>query len=140
MDQNDDIQKLADKFIESFNELAKISHNDMVKKGWWEQRNQLQRAAYAVSDELGKFADAVIQGNNIALMHTELSEGVEGIRHGNPPDDKIPEFSSVESEFADTIIRIFDEAGKRKLRVAEAIIAKVKMNRTRSIRHGGKLT
>src|SRR6266436_240384 len=43
-----------------------------------------------------------------ALIHSELSETLEYIRHGNPPDDKIPEFSGVEAELADTVIRILD--------------------------------
>lgn len=72
----------------------------------------------------------------IALMHTELSEMAEGYRHGNPPDDKIPEFSTAEAECADTILRIMDFAHKEKLRVAAAIIAKIKHNATRPYKHG----
>lgn len=28
---------------------------------------------------------------SIALMHSELSEALEAERHGNPPDDKVPD-------------------------------------------------
>ena len=67
------------------------------------------------------------------------SEALEALRHGNPPDDKVPEFSGVEAELADVIIRIFDLASQRGWRVAEALVAKMEMNKGRSVKHGGKL-
>ena len=105
-------------FVESFNLLANNVHDTAVEKGWWdEERNN---------------------GEIIALMHSELSEALEAIRHGNPPDDKIPEFTGVEAELADVIIRIMDMAPARGWRIAEAVIAKIAMNKTRARKHGGK--
>lgn len=72
----------------------------------------------------------------IALMHTELAEMTEGYRHGNLSDDKIPQFSTAEAECADTILRIMDFAHAEKLRVAEALIAKIAHNATRPYKHG----
>ncbi len=69
-------------------------------------------------------------------MHSELSEALEAMRHGNPPDDKIPEFSGVEAELADAVIRIFDYAGARGLRLGEAIVAKAQFNKSRPPKHG----
>ncbi len=71
-------------------------------------------------------------------MHSELSEALEALRHGNGPSDHIPEFSGVEEELADVIIRICDVAQERGWRVAEAIIAKMAFNATRPHRHGNK--
>ena len=51
------------------------------------------------------------------MTEHELSEALEGLRHGNPPSDHIPQFSSVEEEFADVIIRIMDHARARGFRV-----------------------
>lgn len=77
-------------------------------------------------------------GEMIALMHSELSEALEGIRHGNPPSDHIPEFSAVEEEFADVIIRLLDNCEARGWRIADAIFAKMKFNATRPYKHGKK--
>lgn len=106
-------------FINVFNAVAKQIHDTAKQKGWWNNERNT--------------------GEMIALMHSELSEALEAVRHNNPPDDKIPEFSGLEAELADCIIRIMDLAPAMNLRIAEAIIAKMKYNNGRAFKHGGKL-
>jgi NTP pyrophosphatase (non-canonical NTP hydrolase) len=77
-------------------------------------------------------------GLRLALIHSELSEALEGIRKGNQPDSHIPEFSSEEAEMADAVIRIMNLANSNGSRLAEAIVAKQNYNRERPFRHGGK--
>jgi len=74
-------------------------------------------------------------GEKLALIHSELSEALEGHRHGNPPSDHIPKFTAEEEEFADVIIRVLDTARERKLRIGEAVLAKMDFNATRPYKH-----
>ena len=105
-------------FETDWNTLAASIHANAKAKGFWEgERNDAEA---------------------IALIHSELSEGLEALRAGNPASDKIPEFSNLEEEFADVVIRIMDFAAGRDLDVAGALIAKMGYNTTRAYKHGGK--
>jgi len=73
-----------------------------------------------------------------ALIHSEVSEMVEGSRHGNPPSEHIPAFSAIEEELADIIIRCADVAKRNGYDIPGAIAAKLQFNANRGYRHGGK--
>jgi len=109
----------CDRYVaDAFNTVIATCHRIAVSKGWW----QAPRT----------------DGELIALMHSELSEALEAARQGNPPSEHIPEFSGVEEEMADLLIRVFDAAGARGWRLAEAVCAKMDFNQGRPYRHEKK--
>ncbi len=105
-------------WVQEFNQIAELIHDWAIEKGHWE----------------GEPSD----GEKIALMHSELSEALEGLRHGNPPNEDCPEFSSVEIELADAVIRIMDFGAARNWDIAGALLAKMEFNESRPYKHGKK--
>ena len=134
-------------FISGFRFLQLSAYQNNTKKGWWDtplQDKARQLLSISADPRIQEFLSEVANapdfnhGEKIALMHSELSEALEGLRGKNPPDDKIPNFSSVEAELADVIIRIMDYAERNRFDVAAATVAKIEMNKTRAHKHGGK--
>lgn len=66
----------------------------------------------------------------LALIHSEVSEALEGFRHNDR--DNFAE------ELADVFIRLLDCTGGLGIDLAPVILAKMAKNRTRGLHHGGK--
>lgn len=129
----EDIER--ESFIMSFKRIQHACWRTAVEKGWYDKDRRLN--AVEMADDLREYIQHLKNGTRVALMHSELSEGLEGERK-TLMDDKIPEFKMIEAELADTIIRAMDFAEENNLRLAEAIIAKANFNKTREYRHGNK--
>lgn len=71
------------------------------------------------------------KGEMIALMHSELSEMLEGVRK-DKQDDHLPEMKSEAVEMADLLIRAFDYIGAHGIDIDKAFWAKRKYNLTRA--------
>lgn len=69
-------------------------------------------------------------GERFALMHSEISEAMEGYRT-SAMSTKLPGFTNVEEELADALIRILDYCGDNALRIGEAFVGKLEYNRKR---------
>ena len=104
--------------IATIDRLCVEIHDTAIEKGWWESPRNF--------------------GELVALCHSELSELLDAARHGNPPSDHIPQFSGEEEEAADVIIRLCDMAEQRGWKLGEAIVAKMRFNKTRPYKHGKK--
>ena len=100
---------------EILNDLAKICRERNEK--WWvdiKTKQSLDRN----------------KGELIALMHSELSEALEGVRK-NLQDEKLPHRKAEEVELADLLIRVFDYCGAYGLDVGGAFVEKMAYNETR---------
>lgn len=135
-------------FVSAFKQLAEEIHQTAREKGWWNNKDAdfldvvaAESKNIGTATQLNEIAAKLRnrnEGEMLALIHSEVSEALEGLRHGNPADDKVPEFLATEAELADVVIRIMDMAHSRGWRVAEAIVAKAEMNKGRAPMHGGK--
>lgn len=124
--------------MRDLSDMIRDAHDTARAKGWWDKERNL--------------------GEQIALMHSELSEALEEWRvHGYTPelmlrkgqgvrcDTDISEDGwchkpeGIAAEFADVLIRIFDTCAKYEIPLVEALNAKLAYNKTRPYRHGGKL-
>jgi NTP pyrophosphatase (non-canonical NTP hydrolase) len=87
-------------------------------------------------------------GDDIALLHSELSEALDAFRkHGlddmtkaNPPgfESGTSKPQGVASELADVLIRLLDMAKRWDVDLVTEFERKMKFNWTRPYRHGGK--
>lgn len=107
-DRSADVVKCNVQLVQEF------CHGIASECGWWSD------------PETGEPVDRN-DGELIALMHSELSEGLEALRK-DLNDDKLPHRKGIEVELADCLIRIMDYAGARNMDLAGAVVEKLRFN------------
>lgn len=119
----------------SLDTLAEIIHDRNIRAGWWPR------------DENGNVLDRNM-GELLCLVHSEISEALEGHRKGLP-DDKLPQYPMLIVELVDALIREFDILGRicaqHDVSLSEVFMAKINFNAVRSdhkienrMKEGGK--
>ena len=120
----------------TINHLRDLAYSSAVAAGWHDP----------------KLIDGVMRepsaGERVALIHEEATELLQHVRDGRPaggdvwappltPSEK-PKPDSAGYELADIVIRCLDYAGRYEIPLGELIAAKMRYNRERAHRHGGR--
>ncbi len=100
------------------NQLANNVNQTAREKGWWEEDRALPEL--------------------LALAHSELSEALESWRKGEPPEHGEAKPEGWGIELIDCVIRILDMCHQFGLDADGMMERKMRYNRTRPYRHGGK--
>jgi NTP pyrophosphatase (non-canonical NTP hydrolase) len=118
----------------TINELAEHLHGIARSKGFYDVDDAVLREV--VDYDTRQQIKIALEQASFARMHSELSEAVEAIRHGNPMSEKIIGYTHVEEEIADAIIRLLDYSAAQKFDIGGAIVAKSEYNEGREYLHG----
>lgn len=115
------------------NFLMNICHDASHSAGWWTDLPNGTDLVALINSPLNpleeRLASALV-AQKLCLVHSEVSEAMEGHRKGLM-DDKLPHRQMIEVELADAVIRIADLAGALRLDLGGAIAEKLAFNSKR---------
>jgi hypothetical protein len=100
--------------------LVEVCHQRSIDGGWWTNLE--------TGEPIPLTKDLIL--SKIALIHSELSEALEGIRK-DKMDDHLPHRPMAEVEFGDAIIRLADLVGRLGLDLGGATVEKLDYNDSR---------
>ena len=114
-----------------------------------------QESVFEVNDANGWFEDDRTVGDDIALLHSEVSEMLEAYRDGGLEDQTedaarghdlealagtaLPKPEGFGAEAADVFVRLLDTCKRRGINLGYEFERKLAFNATRGHKHGGKV-
>jgi NTP pyrophosphatase (non-canonical NTP hydrolase) len=110
--------------------------------------DDLRKEVYALNVDKGWFDDSRSFGDDMALLHSEVSEMLEAYRvYGVNDATAVPHASNeyrpkpegIGSEAADILIRLLDTCHRYNIDLESEFDRKMKFNWTRPTKHGGKI-
>lgn len=107
------LEQFKDRYEHNTNMLVDICHGLAKEAGWHDKPREV--------------------GTMLALIHSEVSEALEGFRK-DLMDDHLTDRKMAEVELADAVIRIFDLAGSQGMDLGGALVEKLEYN-TRRLDH-----
>lgn len=120
--------------------LERVTETDVL--------HQMMEEGYACNVEKGWFDEDRTFGDDIALLHSEVSEMLEAFRVTGDCEDQTEESNvhpdapakpeGVGAEAADVLVRLLDTCKRRNIDLFAEWRRKMDYNWTRSARHGGK--
>ena len=109
-------------------DLQSLCHEASANAGWW--TDPVSGADMKAHVREGTRFGKALVAEKLCLIHSEVSEAMEGHRKGLP-DDKLAHRPMIEVELADAVIRIADLAGALGLDLGGAIAEKMAFNAVR---------
>lgn len=102
-------------FTYAVDQIVGLCGEAAVASGWWHKDGERRERN---------------EGELIALMHSELSEALEGVRK-NLDSDHLSDAKMVDEEMADVVIRVFDYCYAKQIDVTNVLLRKLAFNLTR---------
>ena len=112
----DHLEEFDNEFKHDINGLSELCFGLSKASGWWTDIDE---------------TDLYIICTKLCLIHSEISEAMEGFRKGLM-DDHLPHRLCAEVELCDALIRIFDLAGALEMDLGGALVEKLKYNQNRA--------
>lgn len=133
----------TEKYSSTITDLSQSIYEHNVEVGWWDDleklRSEMENVLDFIDDEnhksevlanINKSVNLIIT-QKLALIHSEISEALEGLRE-DLKDDHLPQYHMFAVELADAIIRILDLAGAFNIPIGNIMMEKLEYNSKRA--------